>query len=343
MGAALDALHKTAKREHLTAEEAAAAMNEILTGEAGPVIVSGLLVALAMKGETVDELVGFARTMRARAAKVPLVALKGSSLVDTCGTGGDSSNSFNISTVSALVVAGVGVPVAKHGNRSISSRCGSADVLEALGVKVDLKPEQVGASIESVGIGFLFAPLIHPAMRHAQPVRGELKMRTVFNMLGPLTNPAGAGAQVVGVFYAKLVPMIAEALVGLGLKRGFVVHGSDGLDEITTTGPTLVAEIADGKVLERQLTPDDFGLRTAQSSDLVGGDREANAAIAREILMGRAGPKRDIVVANAAAALVAAGRAEGFQEAAGIAAESIDSGAAQSALNEFVRFTNQFS
>ena len=343
MGAALDALHKTTKREHLTVGEAAAAMNEILTGEVGPVLVSGLLVALAMKGETVDEIVGFARTMRARAARIPLTAVQSSSLVDTCGTGGDSSNSFNISTVSALVVAGAGVPVAKHGNRSISSRCGSADVLEALGVNVQLTPEQVAASIESVGIGFLFAPLIHPAMRHAQPVRAELKMRTVFNMLGPLTNPAGAGAQVVGVFDSKLVAMIAEALADLGLRRGFVVHGSDGLDEITTTGPTLVAEIADGKVVERQLTPDDFGLPAAQPDDLVGGDREANAAIAREILAGRAGPKRDIVVANAAAALVAAGLAEDFREGAGLAAESIDSGSAQSTLEEFVRFTTQFS
>ena len=203
MGAALDALHKAVKTEHLSAEEAAAAMDEILTGEAGPVLVSGLLVALGMKGETVNEIVGFARAMRARAAVIPLRAVEATSLVDTCGTGGDSSHSFNISTVSAFVVAGAGVPVAKHGNRSISSRCGSADVLEALGASVQLTPEQVAASIESVGIGFLFAPLIHPAMRHAQPVRAELKMRTVFNMLGPLTNPAGAGAQVVGVFDIK--------------------------------------------------------------------------------------------------------------------------------------------
>lgn len=343
MGAALDALHKVAKTEHLSAEEAAAAMNEILTGEAGPVLVSGLLVALGMKGETVDELIGFARAMRARAAVIPLRGVEARALVDTCGTGGDSSGSFNISTVSAFVVAGAGVPVAKHGNRSISSRCGSADVLEALGASVQLTPQQVAASIESVGIGFLFAPLIHPAMRHAQPVRGELKMRTVFNMLGPLTNPAGAGAQVVGVFDAKLVPMMAEALAGLGLRRGFVVHGSDGLDEITTTGPTLVAEIADGKVAERRLTPDDFGLPMAQPNDLVGGGREANAAIAREILEGRPGPKRDIVVANAAAALVAASRAEDFRDGAKLASESIDSGKALNTLEEFVRFTNQFS
>ena len=343
MGAALDALRKTTKREHLSVEEAAAAMNEILTGDASPVLVSGLLVALGMKGETVDELVGFARAMRAQAAKVPLAAIDASSLVDTCGTGGDSSQSFNISTVSALVVAGAGVRVAKHGNRSISSRCGSADVLEALGVNVLLQPEQVAASIESAGIGFLFAPLIHPAMRHAQPVRAELKMRTVFNMLGPLTNPAGAGAQVVGVFDAKLVPMLAEALAGLGLRRGFVVHGSDGLDEITTTGATLVAEILEGKVVERRLTPDDFGLPAAQPHDLIGGDREANAAIAREILAGSPGPKRDIVVANAAAALVAAGRAEDFRDGAVLAAESIDSGKARGTLEEFVQFTCQFS
>jgi anthranilate phosphoribosyltransferase len=294
-----------------------------------------------MKGETADEVVGFARAMRAHAAPIPCRS-RPESLFDTCGTGGDGLHSFNISTVSAFVVAGAGVPVAKHGNRSISSRCGSADVLEALGVNVRLTPEQVAASIDDVGIGFLFAPLIHPAMRHAQPIRADLKMRTVFNILGPLTNPAGAGAQVVGVFEKRLVGLLAEALRRLGAQRAFVVHGSDGLDEITTTGPSLLAEAANGKVVERTVTPEDFGLPRARPEDLTGGDRDANAAILRAILGGEPGPKRDIVIANAAAALVAAGLAADFRLGAERAAESIASGKARAKLEELARFTRQF-
>ena len=244
-----EALHKVVRREALSEDEAVSVMGEILAGESSPALIGSLLTGLAMKGETVDEIVGFARAMRAAATPVPCET-PGSVLVDTCGTGGDGSQTFNISTVSAFVVAGAGVAVAKHGNRSISSRCGSADVLEAAGVNVALTPERMGQSIDEVGIGFLFAPTIHTAMKHAGPVRAELKMRTVFNLLGPLTNPAGAAAQVIGVFDGERVPQIAEALARLGVSRAFVVHGHDGLDEITTTGPTRVAEVRDGEVTE---------------------------------------------------------------------------------------------
>jgi anthranilate phosphoribosyltransferase len=341
MGFVLEALHKVARREHLSEQEAAEVLGEILRGEATPALISGLLVALRMKGETVDEVVGFARAMRAAAAKVELTTVEPASLVDTCGTGGDGLHSFNISTASAFVVAGAGAPVAKHGNRSISSHCGSADVLEALGAKVALQPQQVARSIESVGIGFLFAPLIHPAMKHAQPTRAELKMRTVFNLLGPLTNPAGAGAQVVGVFEAALVPLLAAALARLGVRRAFVVHGDDGLDEITTTGPTTAREVIGGNVLERVFLPEDFGLERARPQDLAGGDANDCAAILRAVLDGERGPRRDVVLANAAAALVAAGRAQEFREGASLAAESIDSGRAREKLSQFVRYTSQ--
>jgi anthranilate phosphoribosyltransferase len=342
MGAVLEALHKVTRREHLSEQEAADVLGEILRGEATPALISGLLVALRMKGETVDEVVGFARAMRAAAAKIELKSVEPASLVDTCGTGGDGRHSFNISTASAFVVAGAGVPVAKHGNRSISSRCGSADVLEALGAAVALQPEQVARCIESVGIGFLFAPLIHPAMKHAQPTRAELKMRTVFNLLGPLTNPAGAGVQVVGVFDGTLLTLIAEALARLGVRRAFVVHGEDGLDEITTTGPTLVREVAHGEVIERVFHPEDFGLPLAQPRDLAGGDAVACATILRSIVGGEQGPRRNVVLANAAAALVAAERAQDLREGASLAAAAIDSGRAKKVMEEFVLYTSQF-
>jgi anthranilate phosphoribosyltransferase len=342
MGTVLEALHKVARREHLSEREACEVLGEILRGEATPALISGLLVALRMKGETVEEVVGFARAMRAAAAKVHVASIDPASLVDTCGTGGDGRHTFNISTASAFVAAGAGAAVAKHGNRSISSRCGSADVLEALGAKVTLQPEQVAGSIETVGIGFLFAPLIHPAMKHAQLIRAELKMRTVFNMLGPLTNPAGAGAQVVGVFDVDLVPLVAEALARLGVQRAFVVHGDDGLDEITTTGTTTAREVVAGKVVECVFAPEDFGVRRARPEDLHGGDVNSCAAILRAILEGEKGPRRDIVIVNSAAALIAAGRAQDSREAACQAAESIDSGRARERLEQFIDYTNQF-
>ena len=343
MSASLEALRKAAEKTDLSADEASAAMNEILDGEVDPALLGALLVALRMKGETVDVIVGCARSMRRHAAAVPLASFDRDSLVDTCGTGGDDAGTFNISTAAALVVAGAGVPVAKHGNRSISSRCGSADVLEALGVKVALAPEHVARSIEEAGVGFMFAPRFHPAMKHAQPVRAQLKLRTIFNVLGPLTNPAGAGAQVVGVFAERLVPMIAEALARLGLRRAFVVHGEDGLDEITTAGATTVAEVRDGNMTLSKVTAADFGLPEARPADLAGGDVAANTAIIKEILEGRPGPRRDIVIANAAAALVAAGRAENFRAGAEAAADSIDSGEAAERLRQLAELTTRLA
>ena len=264
-------------------------------------------------------------------------------LLDTCGTGGDGAGTFNISTVTAFVVAGAGARVAKHGNRSISSRCGSADIMEGLGVNIALTPEQIGRAIREIGIGFLFAPSLHPAMKHAQPARLELKIRTVFNILGPLTNPAGASAQLVGAPNGKAAVLMAEALASLGMQRGFVVHGSDGLDEITTTGPTLVLEIADGAVSERTLGPEDFGVRPSTLADLKGGDLRVNCEIASAILRGAGGPQREIVLVNASAALVAAGRAKNFLEGISLAAQSIDSGAALRKAEELARLTRQFA
>jgi anthranilate phosphoribosyltransferase len=322
----------------LPSEEAEAAMKIILRGEAGPAQIAGFLIALKMKGETVDELVGFARAMRRMAIPVD-AAIPGAALLDTCGTGGDGANTFNISTLAAFVVAGAGVHVAKHGNRSISSQCGSADLLEAWGIRIDMPPGMTGRAIREVGIGFLFAPAVHTAMKHAQPVRVELKMRTVFNLLGPLTNPAGATAQLIGAPSAKAAELMAGAAAGLGLERGFVVHGSDGLDEITTTGPTQVWEIHQGKVTARTLEPRDFGIQAAQTEDLLGGDRGVNLEIANAVLAGTRGPRRDIVLVNAAAALVAAGQVETFLEAMAIGVVSIDSGAARRKVEALAGFS----
>jgi anthranilate phosphoribosyltransferase len=291
-----------------------------------------------MKGETADELVGFARAMRAKGAKVN-AGITGEPLLDTCGTGGDGACTFNVSTVAAFVVAGAGVKVAKHGNRSISSQCGSADILEALGVQIALTPAQVARSIREVGIGFMFAPAMHPAMKHAQPARIELKMRTAFNLLGPLTNPAGANIQLVGAPSLRAAELMAEALASLGLQRGFVVHGLDGLDEITTTRETRVLEIRGGAIAEHTLTPDDFGVPYAKESDLKGADKETNREIALEVLNGAIGPRRDIVLVNAAAAFVATGRAETVRDGVALAVECIDKGCAMAKLQQLVQFT----
>ena len=323
--------------EGLSASEAEAAMGVILNGEASVPQLASFLTALRMKGETVDELAGFARAMRAKAAPVN-VGLKGT-LLDTCGTGGDRSDTFNISTIAAFVVAGAGVHVAKHGNRSISSKCGSADLLEGLGIRLEVTPDQSARAIREVGIGFLFAPAVHAAMKHAHPVRTDLKMRTAFNLLGPLTNPAGANAQLAGAPSEHAAELIAGALAALGLQHGFVVHGSDGLDEITTTGETAAFEIREGRIEKRTLEPGDFGVPVARVEDLKGGDRERNLEIARAVLCGARGPQRDIVLANAAAALVAAGKAEVFLEGSAIAAVSIDTGAARAKVEELARFT----
>jgi anthranilate phosphoribosyltransferase len=333
-------LERIANRQHLSPEEAEAAMQAILSGQASQSQMAAFLVALRMKGETSGELVGFARAMRRMAATVD-PGLNGSPLLDTCGTGGDGAGTFNISTIAAFVVAGAGVYVAKHGNRSASGRpgCGSADLLESLGVEIALTPEQSARAIREVGIGFLFAPAVHTAMKHAQPVRVELKMRTVFNLLGPLTNPANANAQVVGAPSPHAAELIASALACLGLRRGFVVHGSDGLDEITTTGPTLAYEIGGGLVLPRELEPADFAVPQASPEDLKGGDQRRNAEIARAVLAGARGAQRDIVLANAAAGLVAAGLVSTFLEGAAFAAVSIDSGAARAKVDALARFS----
>ena len=346
----LHALHRIANhRKSLSREEARAVMSQILAGECTDAQIAALLVALHMKGETVEEIVGFAEAIRAAATPLTIhqnstVDVSGTgrdALVDTCGTGGDASGTFNISTATAFVVAGAGVRVAKHGNRSVTSKCGSADVMESLGVKIDLPPARLATCLEEVGIAFLFAPALHSAMKHVQSARRELRLRTVFNLLGPLTNPAHASAQVVGVYSAELVEKLAEALSMLGLHRALVVHGSDGLDEITVTGPTRIAEVREGTVRTFEVTPEEFGIRRARIEDLAGGDAAANAAIIREILSGKKSPRRDVVLLNTAAALVAAGKADRLADAMAAAAHSIDSGAAAGKLNALVHFSNR--
>jgi len=333
----LPLLHAVAEHRHLQTEEARAAMQAILAGEVSAVQIASFLTALRMKGETVEELVGFARAMREVAVRVD-VGLAGEPLLDTCGTGGDGQGTFNISTIAAFVVAGAGAHVAKHGNRSISSEGGSADLLESLRIAVVLPPDKVAQAIREIGIGFLFAPAIHTATRHAHPVRLELKMRTVFNLLGPLTNPANATAQLVGAPSEHAAELMAGALAELGLKRGFVVHGSDGLDEITTTGTTTAFEIREGRVERQTLSPEDFGVARGESAALKGQGKEGNAAIARAVLGGAQGAQRDVVLVNASAALVAAGKAGDFREGVKIAKGSIDSGAAWRKVEALERF-----
>jgi anthranilate phosphoribosyltransferase len=320
-----DALATVYSRANLSREQAADAMRVLMTGEAPAPVVAAFLTALHMKGETTEEITGFATTMREMATRVPTDRRP---LVDTCGTGGDHSGTFNISTTAAFVVAGAGVAVAKHGNRSASSKCGSADVLETLGVNLDASPEKVGQLIDDIGIGFLFARALHGAMKHVGPIRQELRLRTVFNILGPLTNPAGATAQVMGVFDRRLVEPLAHVLLNLGDERAFVVHGSDGLDELTLGGPTFVAEVRDGVVHPYEIIPEDFGFEKTPSSAMAGGEADENAAILRAVLEGKAGPHRDIVLLNASAAIQAGGIASNWQEGIDAAAESIDSGEA---------------
>ncbi len=334
-------ISKVEARENLTRREAEAAMEALLSGGTSDAQIVALLAALRAKGETVEELVGFAATMRRHAQPIfPGGVRPPGALVDTCGTGGDALGTFNVSTAAAFVVAGAGVSVAKHGNRSINSRCGSADVLEALGINLSAVPERMGAAISQVGVGFLFAPAVHTAMKHAMAARRQLGGRTVFNLLGPLTNPAGASAQVVGVASVRLTELLAHALAELGVERAFVVHGADGMDEISLSGETHVAEVRRGTVRNSRVAPEDFGLNRAPLAELAGGDARTNAQILRTILNGERGPRRDIVVANAAAALVAAGTADDFAAGARRAEEAIDSGAALAKLVVLVAFTN---
>jgi len=316
----------------LSADEAEEAMNIIMTGQATPAQIGGYLVALRMKGETVEEITGSARAMRAQASRVTL-DLKGEDLLDTAGTGGDGAHTFNISTAAAFVIAGAGRKVAKHGNRAASSQCGSADVLAALGVNLDLTPEQVGACIEQVGIGFLFAPRFHPAMKYAVGPRRELGQRTIFNLLGPLTNPAGATHQLIGVYDPGLTHPLAEVLGELGGRAAFVVHGYGGLDELSTAGPNRVSRLRDGRVQTFELDTAHLGLRPAAIEDLRGGAPEANAAILRALLAGKdRGPRRDVVLFNSAAALAV--EHGDFPAAVAEARRSLDSGAALARLEQ---------
>ena len=322
----------------LSRQEAESAMEEILSGRAGEDSIVALLAGLRAKGETVGELVGFARAMRRHVTPVfPDGARPDELLVDTAGTGGDSSGTFNISTAAAFVAAGAGVRVAKHGNRSISSQCGSADVIEALGVSLDAPPERAGAAIREVGIGFLFAPALHTAMKHAMPARRRLG-RTAFNLLGPLTNPAGARAQIAGVFSDQVVEKLALVLSELGVERAFVVHGAGGLDEISLSAETLVGDVRHGTVRIYNVTPEDFGLDRAPVEAMAGGDAARNAELVRAVLGGEKGARRDIVIANASAAIVASGLAADFLEGARFAARSIDSGEARKRLDALIAF-----
>jgi anthranilate phosphoribosyltransferase len=351
-----EAVRALVDRRDLTRLEAAAAMDAIMSGAATNAQIAAFLTALRMKGETIEELIGFAQVMREKVARVPTraeetAALTGTDremLIDTCGTGGDASGTFNVSTATAFVVAGAGLRVAKHGNRSMSglsgaSLCGSADVVETLGVKLELTPEQVGRCVAEVGIGFLYAPLLHTAMKHVMAARREVGIRTVFNLLGPLTNPAGANAQVIGVAAESLTEALARVLAELGTYRAFVVHGADGLDEISNTGESRVSEVREGVVRTYAVRPEDFGMPRASIKDLLGGDRVQNAEIIRAVLDGEAGPRRDIVLMNAAAALVAGGRARDLKEGAAVAAQSVDSGAARGKLDALIALSRQLT
>jgi anthranilate phosphoribosyltransferase len=345
-----EAIGKVVLRQDLAETEMIEVMNQIMGGEATPAQVGAFLTALRMKGETIEEIAGAARVMRDHATPIRVgkaldidreeINLDRETILDTCGTGGSGTKSFNISTTVAFVVSACGVKVAKHGNRSISSACGSADVLEALGVNLNVTPQQVESCINEVGVGFLFAPALHGAMKHAIGPRREIGIRSIFNILGPLTNPAGADRQVLGVYDEKLVEMLAKVLAKLGCRRGFVVHGQDGMDEITLTGPTRIAEINAGQVSLSTIEPEDFGLRRCLLSDLQGGDAEENAAIVRDVLTGNEGPKRDIVLLNSAYALVASGIVESVESGLQKARNTIDAGLAKAKLEGLVTLTN---
>lgn len=329
---------RVADGQGLTRAETAAAMEQLISGDASLILGAALLTALKFKGETAEEITGFAEAMRRHAVRIQPQCPR---LVDTCGTGGGGIPTFNISTTAAFVTAGAGVSVAKHGNRAITSACGSADVLEALGIPVDLGPARICACVEQVGIGFMFAQAHHPAMRHVGPIRRELPFRTVFNCLGPLTNPAGAASQVIGVYELRLVPLLAEALQQLGCDHAMVVHGRDGLDELSTVGSTFVATVTPQGITYRDLTPEEVGLHTVSWAAIAPGmSVQENAAILRSVLGGEPGPRREIVLLNAAAALVVAGAASELLEGVARAAQSIDSGAAQGKLEGLIAAAN---
>lgn len=331
-------LQKIVAKENLTQGEMSEAFDLIMSGQATPAQIGALLMGLRIKGETVDEIAGGASSMRKHAVFVDCGGLP---VVDTCGTGGDGSNTFNISTTAAFVVAGAGVPVAKHGNRAITSKCGSADVLAELGVNIDALPETVENCVREAGIGFLFAQKLHPAMKHAIGPRKELGVRTIFNMLGPLTNPAGAKGQIIGVFSAQLTEPFANVLKLLGSRRAFIVHGHDGMDEITTTTKTRVSELCDGRVKTYDFDPIQFTGEYSAAADLAGGDPAVNAEITRKVLAGEKGPRRDIACINAAAAIVSGGKALDMKQGWELAQNSIDSGRAQQALEMLVKVSRE--
>jgi anthranilate phosphoribosyltransferase len=332
-----ECIAKVVEGKDLTTEEAVATMTDIMDGVATPAQIGCFITAMRMKGETVDEITGFASVMREKATPVKCKAAR---IVDTCGTGGDGLHTFNISTACAFVAAGAGATVAKHGNRSVSSSCGSADVLKELGVNIEADVPTVERCLETVGIGFLFAPLLHKAMKFAIGPRRELGIRTFFNILGPMTNPAGATSQLMGVYDGELTEVIANVLKNLGGERVFVVHGEDGEDEISITGPTSVAELREGKVSSATITPEDFGFKPAKISEIVGGDATENARILKAILEGEPGARRDAVVLNAAAVIATAGLAEDIQSGTSVAADSIDSGKAKEKLEALVQCSN---
>ncbi|MDQ7002961.1 MAG: anthranilate phosphoribosyltransferase [Ghiorsea sp.] len=332
------AISDTQKGIPLSSKQAETVFNQIMQGQATPAQIGALLMGLSIRGETPELVAGAARAMRSAATKI---SPKASGLLDTCGTGGDGASTFNISTTVAIVLAACDVPVAKHGNRAISSKSGSADVLEALGVKLDISPEQVAACVDEVGIGFLFAPQCHPAMKYAGPVRRELAVRSVFNLLGPLTNPAGADYQILGVFAEDKLDLVANALAQLGSKRALIVHGRDGLDEITTTTITDAVWVENGKTHRFEIDPSAFGMPYATPKALEGGDAAFNAEVMKHILAGVQGAGRDIVLLNSAAALWVAGKVESIADGLGLAAKSIDDGKATDTLNALIKFTNQ--
>jgi anthranilate phosphoribosyltransferase len=332
-----DHLATIISRTDLNESQMAEMMSEIFDGKTTDAQVGAMMAALATKGETFEELAGAARAMRKKAHRIQAAAMP---VVDTCGTGGDGLKTFNISTTTAFVVAGCGVTVAKHGNRSVSSKCGSADVLETLGIKLDTDPEVVEEAVREIGIGFLFAPLYHSAMRHAGKARMEVGLRSIFNMLGPLTNPAGANCQLLGVFAPQLTEMFAEALRLLGARSAFVVHGHDGLDEISVCAPTRVSQLENDMIRTYDIYPEQYFGRVAEPNQMTGGDPEENAAITRRILMGETGPKRDVVLLNTAAALVACQKAADLKTGITLAEQAIDSGAAMGKLEALVAYTH---
>jgi anthranilate phosphoribosyltransferase len=334
-----EAISQLIAGKSLTVDEASAVMTEIMEGEATPAQFGAFVTALRLKGETVDEIVGLARVMRAKSIHVPI----DEPVVDTAGTGGDDAGTFNISTAAALVAAAAGVRVAKHGNRAMSSQCGSADVLEALGININLNAEQVLLCLKEVGIGFMFAPAYHPAMKYAAAPRREIGIRTVFNVLGPLTNPAGASAQLIGVAEGSMLEKLTLALKELGCKHALVVHGEDGLDEITVTARTQINELKDGKVTSYTVSPEEFGLNRAKAEDLKGTSAAANAELMRGIFKGEPGPQRDIVLMNAAAALLTGDKVNSFYDGISLAGEIIDKGMASAKLEQLIYFSSRFS